>query len=87
MGTLSHITDDGLLLNFDESSGYLPKNLQNVLISFLAEKSWLKSLLRAWNVEKKSCHNYGKPACILSAVRCKYLKLGLLDYSQTSQEN
>ena len=44
MGTLSHITDDGLLLNFDASSGYLPINLQNVLMSFLAEKRWLKSL-------------------------------------------
>ena len=42
--TLSHITDDGLLLNFDASSGYLPINLQNVLISFLREKPWLKSL-------------------------------------------
>ena len=43
MGALSHIIDDGLLLNFDASSGYLPINLWNVLISFLAEKPW-KSL-------------------------------------------
>ena len=44
MGILSHVIDDGLLLNFDASSGYLPINLYNVLISFLAEKAWLKSL-------------------------------------------
>ena len=35
---LSHITDDGRLLNFDESSGYVPIDLKNVFISFLAEK-------------------------------------------------
>ena len=39
-----HIIGDGLLLNFDASSGYLPTNLWKVLISFLAEKPWLKSL-------------------------------------------
>ena len=34
-----HITMTiGLLLNFDASSGYLPINLYNALISFLAEK-------------------------------------------------
>ena len=44
MGTLSHIIDDELLVNFDASSGYLPINLWNVLISFLAEKPWLESL-------------------------------------------
>ena len=64
MGTLSHVINDGLLWNFDVSSGYLPVNLQNVLISFLAEKSWLKVHLQAWHVEKKSCHNYGKPDLI-----------------------
>ena len=37
MGTLSHVIDDVLFLNFDASSGYLPINLLNVLISFLAE--------------------------------------------------
>ena len=44
MGTLSHIIDDGLSLNFDESSGYLSVNLQNVLISFVTERLCLKSL-------------------------------------------
>ena len=38
MGKLSHIIDNGLRLSFDASSGYLPINLQNVLIGFLAEK-------------------------------------------------
>ena len=44
MGTLSHIIDDGLFLNFDAFSGYLPINLWNALVTFLAEKPWLKSL-------------------------------------------
>ena len=44
MGTLSDIIDDGLFLNFNASAGYLPINLWNVLISFCAEKTWLKSL-------------------------------------------
>ena len=76
MGTLSHIIDDGLLLNFDASSGYLPINLSNVLISFHAEKSWLKSLSAGMECLKKSCHDYRKPDCIFSAVRCTYHKLG-----------
>ena len=46
-----------------------------------------KVFLQARNVEKTSRYNYGKPDCILSAVRCMYHKLDLLEYSQKSQEN
>ena len=60
MGTLSHIIDDGLLLNFDASSGYLPIHLSNVLIIVLAEKTWLKSLSASMKGGEESCHNYGR---------------------------
>ena len=39
MGTLSHIIGDGLSLNSDASSGYLPINLKNVLFSFVTSLS------------------------------------------------
>ena len=42
MGKLSHIIDDGLLLNFCASSGYLPINLQFSRIKALVEKSVCK---------------------------------------------
>ena len=51
-GTLLHI-DDVLVLNFDISSGHLPINLQNVIISFLAEKVWLKSLSKRMECRKE----------------------------------
>ena len=44
MGTLLHIIGDGLSLNFDAISEYLLINLWKVLISFLTEQPWLKSL-------------------------------------------
>ena len=52
MGTLSHIMDDGVLLNFHTSSGYLLINSYNVLISFPAEKPWLKGLSKSMENEE-----------------------------------
>ena len=51
MGTLSHIIDDGLSLNFDASSGYVSINLKNVLIisCFLLFRSQNNSLSRKYH--------------------------------------
>ena len=42
MGTLSHITDDGLLLNYDASSGYLPMNFVECSYQFSCRKTLIE---------------------------------------------
>ena len=64
MGTLSHSDDDGLLLNFDASSGHLPISLWNVLISFLAENPWLNSLAASMEYREEKLTLLSKVDCI-----------------------
>ena len=72
------IIDDGLLLNFDASSGYSTHKFVECFHKFFNRKTLVKVYLQAWNVERKNI--------IIVAVRRMYHKLELLDYSQISQE-